>query len=159
MNPNPPANSQSVDPNLPGYTPVPRPNIAMTSPSDLQQTNQGGQSEPRPTGDFVLPGWPQILYITPSQLSMIITIIKAQRLWPAGAVVRNDAGGWGLPPSMGDAQFASLYWQDSGGVRTDQLGLTYWMYQDAAYAARRAGNPPPRMHRTSDGSFEFGDQV
>lgn len=162
MNPTPPANSQSVDPNLPGYVPIPPPNIAMTAPSSLPQTNQGSPAEPRPTGDYRMPSWPAILYITPAQLSMILTIIRAQGLWPAGAIVVNDADGWGLPPSMGDANFYSLYWYESLApgqrsiTKTDQLALTFYYYQDAAYAARRANNPPPRMKRTEDGSFEFG---
>lgn len=159
MNPTLPANRQSVDPNLPNFVPVPQPNIPMTAPSDLPQTNQGGPAAPRPTGDFKMPGWPEILYITPMQLSMITTIIKAQGLWPAGAFVKNDADGWGLPAALGEAQFYSLYWRERNVTRTDQLGLTFYYYQDAAYAARRANNPPPRMRRTEDGSFEFGDQA
>lgn len=133
--------------------------LAMTAPSDVPQTNQGTPAGLQPTGDYHMPGFPDVFYITPAQLNMILTIIRAQGLMPAGATVKNDADGWGLPPTMANRNFYSLYWQDAGGERTDQLGMTFYDYQDAAYAARRVNNPPPRMNRNDDGSFVFGDRV
>lgn len=133
------------------------PNMPGAGPSTLPQTNQGGQ---RPTASqmhYEMPPWPQILYITSVQLSMISTILRAQGLYPADATVQNDAGGWGLPPSMGENQFYSLYWRGENGMwQTDQLGLTYHYYMDRAVAAQRVGNPPPRMvRRGDDGSIGF----
>jgi hypothetical protein len=127
--------------------------------TDLPQTNQGSQAPQRKTAaqmHYNFPPFPLCLYITPQQLSKIITMMQAQGIYPDGAEIRRDGADDFLPDTIGDGTYYSLYWRDSQGLHADQLGYLYNTFQDHLVASQRVNNPFPVMFRNADnGTISF----